>query len=214
MDFFAKGFLLGILTSLPTGPVGFLIIRRLLVHGLRAGKYSVLGSVSGDTFYTTVVGFSITIISSFLITYQHFFQFIGGVFLAFLGFRILGEYKKKQHHEQQVLLEKNPLHDFFSTFFMTLTNPTLIVSFSIMFTAVGLHTAHSISHIIACLLGVLIGSIVFWVAIGLWFKIIRDRSNQKTLQMIDYTSGVVITISGIVLFIVAVVGFFLGKHLI
>lgn len=213
MDFFVKGLVLGVLTSLPTGPVGFLIMRRLLVHGFRAGKYSVLGSVTGDTFYTTVVGFSITIISSFLIQYQHVFQFIGGIFLSFLGFRILREYKLKQHHEKIVTLEKSPIHDFFSTFVMTLTNPTLVVSFSIMFTAVGLHKAGTPVNIILCLLGVLIGSIAFWVLIGLWFKIIRDKSTQKTLQIIDYVSGLVITISGIVLLVIAGGGIVLGKYL-
>jgi threonine/homoserine/homoserine lactone efflux protein len=96
---------------------------------------------------------------------------------------------------------------------MTLTNPTLIVTFSIMFTAVGLHKAGTPLNIIVCLLGVLIGSIAFWVIVGLWFKMIRDRSNQKTLRIIDYVSGVVIAISGILLVGVALVGIFFGRNL-
>jgi threonine/homoserine/homoserine lactone efflux protein len=45
------GFLIGMLISVPTGPVGFLCLRRALLHTKRASFSSAFGSIGADLIF-------------------------------------------------------------------------------------------------------------------------------------------------------------------
>jgi threonine/homoserine/homoserine lactone efflux protein len=56
---FWKGVFIGLLVAFPTGPVGFLTLRRGYLFGVRSAMYSTIGAVMTDAFYGVVVGFGL-----------------------------------------------------------------------------------------------------------------------------------------------------------
>ena len=57
LAFLAKGFLIGILVAAPLGPVGILIVHRVLAERRRAGFISGVGAATADTLYACIAAF-------------------------------------------------------------------------------------------------------------------------------------------------------------
>lgn len=82
-----KGMIVGLSIAAPVGPIGVLCIRRTLAGGRVAGLLSGLGAATADAVYGSIAGFSLTFISSFLISQQAWIRLVGGIFLCYLGVR-------------------------------------------------------------------------------------------------------------------------------
>jgi threonine/homoserine/homoserine lactone efflux protein len=79
-----KAYITGWIVAAPIGPVNLEIIRRSLVHRLRAGLFVGLGAVTVDVCYMSI--FSIGLGAFLQIPVVHVVLFLtGGAFLAFLG---------------------------------------------------------------------------------------------------------------------------------
>jgi threonine/homoserine/homoserine lactone efflux protein len=190
-----KGLVLGFSIAAPVGPIGILCIRRTITDGWRAGLLSGLGAASADAIYGSIAGFGITLISGFLVTYQFPLRLCGGFFLLYLGVRtILAKPSGK--------LEKLPPRRFtsiyFTTFFLTLTNPMTIISFAAIFSGIGLISA-STNYYSAVLLisGVFLGSGLWWIFLSFLVNSIRGRLDFNKLKWINMTSGILILGFGI-----------------
>ena len=70
-SFFLKGLLIAIVFGVPAGAIGALTIQRTLEKGFRFGFATGLGSTAADLIYAAVSVFGISVISDFLIQYQH-----------------------------------------------------------------------------------------------------------------------------------------------
>ena len=70
MLFLIKGILVGFLIAIPSGPVGFICVRRTLVYGPLSGLLSGLGTVSGDILYSIVVTFGLHFISKIILHHE------------------------------------------------------------------------------------------------------------------------------------------------
>src|SRR5690348_5648959 len=135
LDFFLKGLILGFSIAAPVGPIGVLCIRKTLQFGRFSGLFSGLGAAAADAIYAVIAGFGLTFVSNFLLAGQYWFQLIGGVFLLYLGWKT---FVAKPEEQSNHLSHSNLLHDFASTFFLTLTNPMTILSFLAVFAGLGL----------------------------------------------------------------------------
>src|SRR5512136_97818 len=91
MDFslFLRGLVIGFAIAAPVGPIGVLCIRRTLADGRLSGLVSGLGAATADMLYGCVAGFGLTFISSFLVGQQLWLRLFGGLFLLYLGIKIL-----------------------------------------------------------------------------------------------------------------------------
>src|SRR3989338_2117257 len=105
----------GIIVAIPTGPIGFLVMRRMLLYGLRAGMYSAVGSIMSDMFYAIVVCFSITSIIQFFLAILNPLQIIAGSLIVWMGWSGL---KKVHNNITAKDPEFSPFRDFWSTFFI------------------------------------------------------------------------------------------------
>src|SRR5579872_6395957 len=86
---FIKGLIIGFAIAAPVGPIGILCIQRSLHDGFKIGLMTGMGAALADGTYGLIAGFGLTAISSMLITYQFWIQIIGGLFLFYLGIKIL-----------------------------------------------------------------------------------------------------------------------------
>ncbi|MCE2928079.1 MAG: LysE family transporter, partial [Candidatus Caenarcaniphilales bacterium] len=135
MPFLIKGLIIGFCIAAPVGPIGLLCIQRTLNYGALSGLLSGLGAASADAFYGAVAAYGLTLISNFLIGQQFWFKCIGGLFLLYLGYQT---YKSKVAENCASAKHKGLLSDYFSTVFLTATNPTTILSFVAVFAGLGL----------------------------------------------------------------------------
>ena len=65
-EIFIKGILIGLLVSVPLGPIGVLCIQRTLNKGRMSGFVSGLGAAVADTIFAVIAGFGLTMPSSYI----------------------------------------------------------------------------------------------------------------------------------------------------
>lgn len=189
MVFLLKGLLIGFSIAAPVGPIGVLCIRRTISHGRLAGFLSGLGAATADAFYGAVAAFGLTVISTLLITYNVWIQTVGGVFLLYLGIKTLLSKPTVQSAE----IKKSHIGFYGSTFFLTLTNPMTILSFVAVFAGLGLaNTEYNFSGSTLTVLGVFIGSALWWFILSGGVSLIKNKFNTIGLQIVNILAGLII----------------------
>jgi threonine/homoserine/homoserine lactone efflux protein len=195
MSIILRGFLIGISIAAPVGPIGVLCIRRTLAEGRLSGLVSGLGAASADAIYGMIAGFGLTFISGFLVTQQIWLRVIGGLFLCYLGIRTFRSHPSGDAVQTQ---SKGLAGNYLSIFFLTLTNPMTVLSFTAVFAGLGLvgNTGNYLSASLL-VLGVFSGSAFWWLVLSLGVGFFRERVTHRWMSLINRFSGVVIITFGI-----------------
>jgi threonine/homoserine/homoserine lactone efflux protein len=194
--FFLKGLIIGFVIAAPVGPIGVLCARRTLMLGRRAGFYSGMGAATADVFYGFVAAFGLTFVSTFLAGHNVFLRLVGGSILCVLGVRALVADPHLNRDDPKSFKKYVGLYS--STFFLTLTNPMTIFSFAAVFAGFGLaEVKGSVSSAGILILGVYLGSALWWLSLVGILSIFRKRFQSEQLRWLNRISGVVIIASGI-----------------
>lgn len=200
---FWKGVFMGILIALPTGPVSFLIIRRMYLFGMKNGMYSVYGSMVSDAFYASVVGFGLSKIHHFLINISGYAQIIAGIALLYIGHRSA---KETQEQLEQDLKQNHPVQDVVSISFLNLLNPTLVLSFGAIFLALGMGKSVGDPRlVITFLIGISTGTLLFWYLFGRWIERMRQQNRSHMVGKVNKVIGVILFVTGVILLLLALV---------
>lgn len=196
MDFLIKGIIIGLSIAAPVGPIGVLCIKRTLHAGRLSGLVCGLGAACADGLYGIIAGFGLTGISSLLLSYQSWFQSIGGLFLLYLGLKI---FREKPARTEASIKAKGKFQDFSSTFILTLTNPLTILSFMAIFAGLGLvQGSVQFSKSIQLVAGVFLGSALWWLILAELVTLFRKRVSKKLLLWINRSAGILIICFGLV----------------
>src|SRR5580765_8151140 len=105
---FLKGLIIGFAIAAPVGPIGILCTQRSLHDGFKIGLMTGLGAALADGTYGLIAGFGLTALSSLLIAQQFWIRVIGGLFLLYLGIKLIlspARTKSTTHH-----FDRSPLH--------------------------------------------------------------------------------------------------------
>lgn len=195
--YFIKGLLLGFAIAAPVGPIGILCIRRTLQYGRFSGLFSGFGAATADTIYGCIAAFSLTLVSDFLITYKLWFHFLGGIFLIALGTKTF--YADSIDDEDSKVSHRSLLSDYFSTLFLTLSNPLTIFSFIAVFAALGLvNVSDKFIDAASVVVGIFSGSSLWWLLLSEGMTLFRRKVTNKTMTWINRTSGIIIVSFGII----------------
>ncbi|MHA1540105.1 MAG: LysE family translocator [Alphaproteobacteria bacterium] len=205
MGIFLKGLILGFSIAAPVGPIGVLCIRRTLAKGRLSGFLSGMGAAVADAAYGAIAAFGLTAVANFLVGHQFKLQFFGGVFLLYIGLRIAFRKKSVTEKGDDIALlteefskKRNLLKDFFSTVFLTLTNPTTIISFMAIFAGFGLiSSAQNYASASVMVTGVFLGSLTWWLLLVGFMDSIKHKLNGHMLERINLCSGILITTCGV-----------------
>jgi threonine/homoserine/homoserine lactone efflux protein len=194
--FILKSLFIGFVIAAPVGPIGVLCARRTLMHGRRAGFYSGMGAATADVIYGFIAAFGLTFISDFLVEYQSWLRLIGGTILVFMGIKAFRACPVKKAD-----LPRSARHYagmYSSTFFLTLTNPMTIFSFAAVFAGFGLAgTKGSILSAGILIVGVFLGSALWWLFLVGIFSLYRKRFQSHELIWVNRITGVIIAGSGV-----------------
>ena len=197
MNVLLKGLIIGFIIAAPVGPIGILCARRTLTHGRRAGFFSGMGAAAADTIYGFIAAFGLTVVSDFLIGHQLFLRLGGGMILCILGVRTLIATPEEKSELPRTMKKYAGL--FTSTFLLTLTNPMTIFSFAAVFAGFGLvGTVGSASAAGTLVIGVFLGSGLWWLFLVGIFSLFKKRFAHHELQWINRIAGIIIAGSGVV----------------
>jgi threonine/homoserine/homoserine lactone efflux protein len=95
---------------------------------------------------------------------------------------------------------KGLLSDYFSTLGLTITNPMTIVSFTAVFAGVGIsNTSGNYLSAALLVLGVFIGSNLWWIILSNGMGILRKKTNDNTLKWVNRISGIIIVVFALIL---------------
>jgi len=194
ISFLFRGIVIGFSIAAPVGPIGVLCIRRTLADGRAAGLVSGLGAATADAMYGCVAGFGLTFVSSFLVGQQTWLRLIGGAFLCYLGIRT---FLAAPADKVASAKGNGIVGAYASTLFLTLTNPLTILAFAAVFAGLGLaNTSGNYFSAAILVLGVFVGSALWWLLLSGGVSLFRDRFKARELRWVNRISGAIITIFG------------------
>lgn len=192
---FVRGLLIGLSIAAPVGPIGVLCIRRTLTDGRLMGFATGLGAAVADALYGAVAAFGLTAVTGLLVGQQRWLALGGGLFLLYLG---LTTFRTRPAERAATAGGTNLVGAFASTVLLTLTNPTTILSFVAIFAALGLGaSAGSLVEAVALVLGVFLGSALWWLLLSSGVGLVRRWLTPDRLVWINRLSGLIILSFGL-----------------
>lgn len=195
ISFLIKGIILGFSIAAPVGPIGVLCIRRTLSNGILTGLLSGLGTATADAVYGCIAAFGVTYISLFLLDNQFYLHLVGGMFLLYLGYTTFKATPAENSAEAE---SSGFIGAYASAFFLTLTNPMTIMSFGAVFAGLGIGSTGGNYFLAALLvLGVFIGSMMWWLLLSGMVNKLRSKFDHKRLKWVNQLSGLIIAGFGI-----------------
>jgi threonine/homoserine/homoserine lactone efflux protein len=193
------GIIVGLMIAMPVGPVNILCIHRTLEAGWKSGVISGLGAAAADMLYGGVAGFSITLVVQFVVREQFWIRFFGGILLVLIG--IFYFFKRPEPLNAQMQDRGSAYSDMRSTFLLTMTNPTTVLSFLALLAALGMGNQRQWGLTLFLVGGIFCGSMVWWIVLSSIVNCFRDRFNDRTLLLMNRIAGLAIGGSGVAAFV-------------
>ncbi len=208
---FVQGISVGFIASIPLGPIGVMCIQRTLNKGRASGFVSGLGAATSDLAYALIAGFSVSFIMDFVNEQQKILTVLGAIVLFGMGLKIflsnpITEMRRRQHQEMllkqveaqvpQISRKRRSglIGDYFSTFFLTITNPLAIFVFLAAFSVVGGEKTIFTQAMLLC--GVFCGATAWWLTLTMLVGLFRRKLTLRRLYYINKAAG------GIIIFLV------------
>jgi threonine/homoserine/homoserine lactone efflux protein len=195
LELLIRGLVAGLIITAPVGPVNVLCVQRTIAKGWRSGVVSGFGSAVADMLYATIAGFSISFVIQFLLRELFWIRFFGGILLILLGvwyyFRppraLAGEKKRATDGA-----------DAASTFVLTLTNPTTVLSFLAVLAALGLSNARPWYLTLLMVGGIFCGAMLWWVVLTGIANRLRDRFTTRAMVWMNRIGGLAMGAFGVI----------------
>jgi threonine/homoserine/homoserine lactone efflux protein len=180
-----QGILIGILISIPLGPVGLIVMKRTAEFGLRAGILSGLAIVLIDSIAAVVILTSLHNSIPFLHQLPIWVHIIGGTIIFFYGLRTA------LTNPTLSIEVKLPWHKhFFTAAAIALTNPSTYFSFGIIALLLSRFMEKSIFDRIEVAVGFFVGAFLWWCVLA--FVAFSQRKRYLNAQYLHRIIGIII----------------------
>jgi threonine/homoserine/homoserine lactone efflux protein len=191
--FFLKGLVIGFAMAIPIGPVGILCLRKTLTEGSSRGLITGLGAATVDALFGSIGAFGLTFVSAMVARQELWVRLVGGMLLLFLGIRTL---RAKRKDPILPFGSTGLLGSFLSAFVLALTNPVTIFAFIAVFAAFGLGKSLSIVSASELVLGVFIGSCLWFLTLSIIAKFFRKKLNSGGFRWVNRIAGALLLVCG------------------
>jgi threonine/homoserine/homoserine lactone efflux protein len=183
IDILIRALLLGVITSMPIGPIGILCIHKTIYDGKKYGYAAAFGSVTADVIFATIAAFGISAVSNIINNHIFMIKLVAAVFLGIIGIRVYLMNPAKNEKEEKRVSKRNLIAAYFSVMILTLLNPVSILLFIALFTSFGLVnviSGNGMTSLIQIVGAVFIGSILWWFfVVKLVAKFSKNMSEEK-----------------------------------
>lgn len=190
-----KGIVIGLMVSIPLGPIGIIIVQRTLNRGWLSGFFSGLGAATADIIYAIIAATGFGIILHLVETHVHSLKIITFCIVIVIGIAISQKSIRKLRKERTK--SSNLFTDFISILLLTFSNPLVLGVFLALFTGAASVEDSSLQNIIIILLGVFIGALLWWFVLTLSVSLFRHKFRFRNLFWINKVTGIIILILGI-----------------
>jgi threonine/homoserine/homoserine lactone efflux protein len=198
VEFLIKGIIVGLMIAAPVGPVNILCMHRTIEAGWKSGVTSGLGAAAADMLYGGIAGFSIAFVVQFLVREQTWIRFFGGILLVGIGISYF--FKRPRPLNAPKRDRRSAYSDMRSTFLLTLTNPTTVLSFLALLAALGMGDQRQWRMTVFLVAGIFCGSMTWWIALSSIVNLFRDRFNDRFLLVMNRCAGLAIGGFGVAAF--------------
>lgn len=197
-DFLLKGIFIGLVFGVPVGAIGMLTIKRTLSYGKLAGIVSGIGCSVADLFYACMSVFGFSLFSDFLLEHKSIIRLLGGFLVIVMGLNII---RKEQVNMKETISASKLMSFFISSFLIAATNPTTILTFLLAFSIFRVGEVRNTAQGVGLVVGIFIGTCIWWVFITTVLRALRHRITEKVLQIINRCLG------GLILVKIVIVNF-------
>lgn len=193
---FFRGIIIGLLASIPLGPIGVLCIQRTLSKNHKSGFISGLGAATADTIYATIAFFSLAVVMGFIEQNMTLVKVIGGLCVVVVGVRIFMSNPVVQIRRNRAG-KSNLWQDYLSVFLITLANPAFILIFIALFASFGLSN-DTVGELNGgfMIAGVFAGGAAWWFMLTFLVSLFRKKFRPRHLLWMNRIAGAAIVILG------------------
>lgn len=191
-----KGITIGLIFGLPVGAVGAMTVRNTLKNGFSAGLLTGLGSSTADCLYALIGVFGLTVISDFLVKYTVPISIIGGILIFAMGVRMLVKKPNVQAEDKDSRIKM-----YLSALSLGITNPTAVFTFLFAFSYFGIADISGIRDSLTLIIGIVIGTFIWWVSLSAAAFYINSKSKELNLQRANRIFGVILILFAVTVFV-------------
>lgn len=193
--FILKGLLIGLIVSIPIGPIMMLTIQKSVNDGRRAGFSCGLGATAVDTACAIVSAFALSAIGRLIDEYTAPIEIVGGMFITFVGVNMVRT-KIQEHRSRKSYSPKN----FIKAATMGFSNPAALAVMLAVFAFFKMDMSGQPFIVpAATIVAVATGSAAFWYMISRVVAYFGDKFNFKILLIINRLAGIGVILFGLYL---------------
>lgn len=201
-----QGFLVGLVTSAPVGPIAILCIQRTVQKGHWHGFASGLGAASSDFIYALIAIFGLSFVTDFIDAHEFIIQLVGCIFVAAFGIHIFFQNPSKGLRKSSA--DKTSYwQEYVTAFLLTFSNPLMIFLFLGVFARFHfLSEATRPFDYIVGMLSVLAGALSWWLFLTSIASLFHGKFNIRGLWILNKITGSLIAILAVGGFILTIMG--------
>lgn len=206
LEILFQGIIIGLLTSIPVGPMAILIIQRTLQKGRLHGFFSGLGAATSDTLYAMLALLGLSFVLQFIEDHKLIIQIIGSVIMMLFGVYIFFQNPVK-NIEKSKNEKSSYWQEYLTSFLLTLSNPMMIFLYIGLFSQFKFLSSNTnYIYFIVGVASVLIGAALWWFMITLLASIFRKKFNIRGLWILNKTTGTLIAVLSLIALISSISG--------
>jgi len=189
-----KSMAIGILGSIPVGPIVMLSVQSSISCGQRAGMRCALGAILSDTVFAAMALFAVSITSDLLQKYSSAIQICGGVIIAMIGVLML---LKKGDPKRRKRSRYHSMADAAKSLVMGFSNPASFFWVLGALTASGMGSENiSVAESFCVVFGLFAGCLLYWLLYTHFAAKKEDSFSVPTLKRISKVFGAAIIAFG------------------
>ncbi len=200
LEIIVKGVVIGIVASAPMGPVGVLCIQRTLNKGRAYGLVTGIGAALSDILYALLTGYSLNLLYDVISnpTTTYWMQLLGAIIMFIFGIHTFRS-NPVQNTRNVSRNKSSLLRNGITGFFITLSNPMIILLFLALFTPFNF-VIPEMSLLYQCLgyLSIFGGALLWWFFITYVVNKLRARFDVRGIWIINRVIGGAVMVGSLI----------------
>ncbi len=189
--------LIGLLVSIPIGPVGIYIVVKSITRGRIPGFLSGLGAVTADMIFSLVAAASVSLVIGFVEEKRILFQIIGGIVVVGIGFKVFNDNPLTDLRNPVKSKGKRIIDDYVSVMLMVLANPLTLLLYVGIFASLQYDTQKSFfAGPGLTILGIVFAAVTWWFMITYYLSKFSKKIRLRRIFWFNKIAGLGIIIFG------------------
>jgi len=198
VKYLLQGLLIGIVVSIPVGPVGVYIVVKSITKGRISGFLSGLGAVTADMIYSVVAAASMSLVISFVEEKRVLFQVIGGIVILGIGLKVFNDNPVKNIRNPVKSKGKRFVDDYATVILMVLANPLNLLLYVGIFASLQypVHGSFMAGPGLT-ILGIIVSATAGWFLLSHYLSKFSKRIRLRKILWFNKIAGLGIIVFGI-----------------